>query len=57
VSEHTLAIELDDDTRAIRRTTSRPVVVIKGSRPHGLARPANEPDLSSSAGRETKHHQ
>ncbi len=34
VSEHTLAVELDDDeTRTIRRTTTRPVVVIKGSRP------------------------
>ena len=33
VSEHTLAIELDDETRTIRRTTTRPVVVIKGARP------------------------
>ena len=33
VSEHTLAIELDDETRTVRRTTNRPVVVIKGSRP------------------------
>jgi transposase InsO family protein len=32
VSEHTLAIELDDETRTIRRTTTNPVVVIKGSR-------------------------
>ena len=29
---HTLAIELDDETRAVRRTTNRPVVVIKASR-------------------------
>ena len=34
VSEHTLAIELDDETRTIRRTTSRPVVVVKANRPH-----------------------
>jgi transposase InsO family protein len=34
VSEHTLAIELDDETRAVRRTTNRPVVVVKGSRPY-----------------------
>jgi Integrase core domain len=33
VSEHTLAIELDGETRTIRRTTNRPVVVVKGSRP------------------------
>ena len=33
VSEHTLAVELDDETRTVRRTTSRPVVVVKGSRP------------------------
>ena len=33
VSEHTLAIELDDETRTIRRTTTQPVFAIKGSRP------------------------
>ena len=33
VSEHTLAIELDDETRTIRRTTNRPVVVVKANRP------------------------
>jgi integrase-like protein len=33
VAEHTLAIELDGETRAVRRTTSRPVVVIKANRP------------------------
>jgi transposase InsO family protein len=33
VSEHTLSIELDDDLRTVRRTTTNPVVVIKGSRP------------------------
>jgi hypothetical protein len=32
VSEHTLTIELDDETRTVRRTTTNPVVVIKGSR-------------------------
>ena len=55
VSEHTLAVELDDETRSIRRTTNRPVVVIKGSRPH---RPrATSTELSSSPGRETEHPQ
>jgi transposase InsO family protein len=34
VSEHTLAIELDEETRTISRTTTNPVVVVKGSRPH-----------------------
>jgi hypothetical protein len=32
VAEHTLAIELDDETQTVRRTTTNPVVVIKGSR-------------------------
>jgi transposase InsO family protein len=32
VAEHTLAIELDDETRTVRRTTTNPIVVIKGSR-------------------------
>jgi transposase InsO family protein len=32
VSEHTLAIELGQDTRTVRRTTTNPVRVIKGSR-------------------------
>ena len=53
VSEHTLAVELDDETRTVRRTTSRPVVVIKGSRPHRAR--ATSTELSSSAGRETEH--
>jgi transposase InsO family protein len=56
VSEHTLAIELDDETRTVRRTTTRPVVVVKGSRPHNLDREKNEPALSSSPARETEHH-
>ena len=34
VSEHTLAIELDQDTRTVRRTTTHPVRVVKGSRRH-----------------------
>jgi hypothetical protein len=33
VSEHTLAIELDGELRTVRRTTSRPVVVVKANRP------------------------
>jgi transposase InsO family protein len=37
VSEHTLAIELDDEQRTVRRTTTNPVVVIKGSRGHQRA--------------------
>jgi transposase InsO family protein len=47
VAEHTLAVELDDETRTIRRTTSRPVVVIKGSRPHRPRTTSTE--LSASA--------
>ena len=55
VSEHTLAIELDDETRTIRRTTSRPVIVVKANRPQ---RPrATSTELSSSAGRATEHPQ
>jgi transposase InsO family protein len=47
VSEHTLAVELDGETRTIRRTTTRPVIVAKGSRPH---RPrATSTELSASA--------
>jgi transposase-like protein len=46
VSEHTLAIELGGETRSVRRTTSRPVVVIKANRPH---RPrATSTELSAS---------
>jgi hypothetical protein len=48
VSEHTLAIELGDDTRTVRRTTTRPVVVIKGSRRQNPARTATATALSSS---------
>jgi transposase InsO family protein len=54
VSEHTLAIELDDETRTVRRTTTRPVVVVKGSRRNNTARAANGPALSSSAERGTE---
>jgi hypothetical protein len=50
VSEHTLAIELDDDDiRTVRRTNSRPVRVIKGSRRQNPARVAVRTELSSSA--------
>jgi transposase InsO family protein len=52
VSEHTLALELDDETRTIRRTTSRPVVVVKGSRPHRAR--ATSTELSGNAGRATE---
>jgi transposase InsO family protein len=48
VCEHTLAIELDDETRTIRRTTTNPVVVIKGSRNQRAQ--ANRPALSASHG-------
>jgi transposase InsO family protein len=48
VSEHALAIELGDDTRTVRRTTTRPVVVIKGSRRQNPARTAGATALSSS---------
>jgi transposase InsO family protein len=46
VAEHTLAIELDGETRTVRRTTSRPVVVVKGSRPHRAR--ATSTELSAS---------
>jgi hypothetical protein len=52
VAEHTLAIDLDGETRTVRRTTSRPVVVVKGSRPHRAR--ATSTELSASAGRETE---
>jgi transposase InsO family protein len=55
VSEHTLAVELDDETRTIRRTTSRPVLVIKANRPHRAR--ATSTELSSSPGPETQHPQ
>jgi len=48
VSEHTLAIELGDDTRTVRRTNTRPVVVIKGSRRQNPARVATTTALPSS---------
>jgi transposase InsO family protein len=54
VSEHTLAVELDSETRTIRRTTSRPVVVVKGSRPHRAR--ATSTELSSPAVRETEQY-
>jgi transposase InsO family protein len=54
VSEHTLAIELDDETRTVRRTTSRPVVVVKASRPRRAR--ATSTELSSPAVRETEQY-
>jgi hypothetical protein len=58
VSEHTLAIELGDDTRTVRRTTSLPVRVIKGSRRQNPTRaPATSTEPSASARRETEHPQ
>lgn len=50
VSEHTLAIELDNETHAIRRTTTNPAVVIKGSRRHDALPQVDRPALSSSVG-------
>ena len=54
VSEHTLAIELDDEVRALRRTTNRPVVVVKGSRPHRAR--ATSTELSASLEPATEQH-
>src|SRR4051794_35242342 len=47
VAEHTLAVELDGETRTIRRTSTRPVVVVKGSRPQRAQ--ATSTELSASA--------
>jgi transposase InsO family protein len=55
VSEHALAIELDDETRTIRRTTTRPVQNIKANRPHRAR--ATSTELSAGAGPETEHPQ
>src|SRR4051812_11411719 len=52
VSEHTLAVELDDETRTIRRTTTGPVVVVKGSRPHQPRAGTTSTELSARAGLE-----
>jgi transposase InsO family protein len=49
VSEHTLAVELDDETRTIRRTTTRPVVVVKGSRPQQPRAGTTSTELSARA--------
>jgi hypothetical protein len=57
VCEHTLAIELDDETRTIRRTTTNPVVVIKGSRHRDTLPQADRPALSSSVRPGTNHPQ
>jgi transposase InsO family protein len=53
VSEHTLAIELDDETRTVRRTTTRPVQNIKANRPHRAR--ATSTELSASAVLATEH--
>jgi hypothetical protein len=50
VAEHTPAIELDDETQTVRRTTTNPVVVTKGSRHHQRAPQADRPALSASHG-------
>jgi transposase InsO family protein len=47
VSEHTLAIELDDETQTVRRTTTNPVVVIKGSRHHQRAPQTDQHSLQA----------
>ena len=52
VSEHTLAIELDGETRIVRRTTTRPVQNLKANRPHRAR--ATSTELSGSAGLETE---
>ena len=54
VSEHTLAIELDGETRTVRRTTSRPVVVVKANRPHQAR--ATSTELSANPEPATTHH-
>jgi transposase InsO family protein len=53
VAEHTLAIELDGETRTVRRTTSRPVVVVKANRPHRAR--ATSTELAASADLATAH--
>jgi transposase InsO family protein len=52
VSEHTLAIELDGETRTVRRTTSQPVVVVKAHRKHRAR--ATSTELSAGAGQATE---
>jgi transposase InsO family protein len=47
VSEHTLAIELGQDTRTVRRTTTNPVRIVKGNRRPNPA-PAASDALSAS---------
>jgi hypothetical protein len=54
VAEHTLAIELGDDTRSVRRTTTRPVVSVKGSRRRNRAQ-ATSTELSAPQGPATAH--
>jgi len=55
VSEHTLAVELDDETRTVRRTTSRPVVVIKANRPAPSPGNVNRTLINRRAGNGATH--
>jgi hypothetical protein len=49
VCEHTLSIELVDDIRTVRRMTTKPVVVIKGSAAtSALPRPIDRPSQRAS---------
>jgi hypothetical protein len=57
VSEHTLAIELDDETRTIRRTTTKPPQVLKGSRPYATTRQDTRTKLSAGPAPATAHPQ
>jgi hypothetical protein len=50
VAEHTLAIELDDETKSVRRTTTKPPRVLKASRPHGAGRQDARPALAAPTG-------
>ena len=56
VSEHTLAVELDGETRTIRRTTNRPVVVVKGSRPQQPRAGQRQRNSRPAPSRQTAHH-
>ena len=48
LTERTLAIELDQETRTVRRTTSLPARVLKGARPYGASRDPDPTELSAS---------
>ena len=49
VAEHTLAIELDGETRTIRRTTTLPVRILKAHHPHQPRPSTTSTELSASA--------